>query len=149
MDVSVLGTIDRKTYVKKFRRDLSPLSNPLDPPMYDMSLGRSTAYIYDIRLCWLLCTSVKRDIWCDGLHSDKPRLSISNLAPVSSRFEVEISGLWNFSVRVQSWSAKVETDPALIGKIFENHQSDPVLIRPYKTMYFILPHEAKQPREAK
>ena len=51
MDVSVLGTIDRKTYVKKFRRDLSPLSNPLDPPMYDMSLGRSTAYIYDIRLC--------------------------------------------------------------------------------------------------
>jgi len=32
---------------------------------------------------------------------------------------------------------------------FENHQSDPVLIRQYKTMCFILPHEAKQPREAK
>jgi len=28
----------------------------------------------------------------------------------------------------------------LIHKIFENHQSDPVLIRPFKTMHFILPH---------
>jgi len=34
-----------------------------------------------------------------------------------------ISGrLWNFSVRVQSWSEKIE--------------SDPVLIRPSKTMHF-------------
>jgi len=38
---------------------------------------------------------------------------------------------------------KVESDPVLIHKIFENHQSDPVLIRPYKTIHFILPHEAK------
>ena len=65
------------------------------------------------------------------------------------RNPAEMSRLWSFSVRVQSWSPKVESDPVLICKIFENHQSDPVLIRPYKTMYFILTHEAKQPREAK
>ena len=57
---------------------------------------------------------------------------------------IETSRLWNFSVRVQSWSAKVESDPVLTCKIFENHQSDPVLIRPYKTMYFILSHEANR-----
>ena len=39
----------------------------------------------------------------------------------------EMSGLWNFSVRVQSWSDKIESDPVLIRKIFENHLSDPVL----------------------
>jgi len=36
----------------------------------------------------------------------------------------EMSGLWNFSVRVQSWSDKIQSDPVLIRKIFENHQSD-------------------------
>jgi len=56
--------------------------------------------------------------------------------------EPEMSGLWNFSVRVQSSSAKIESDPVLFRKIFEN-QSDLVLIRPCKTMYFILAHEAK------
>ena len=68
---------------------------------------------------------------------------------ISAAYLPEMRRLWNFSVRVQSWSAKVESDPVLIRKIFENHQSDPVLIRPYKTMRFILPHGAKQPREAK
>jgi len=48
----------------------------------------------------------------------------------------EMSGLWNFSVRVQSWSNKIESDPALIRKVFENHQSDPVLIRPCKITRF-------------
>jgi len=33
MDVSVPGTIDQKTYLKKFRGGFSPLSPPLDPPM--------------------------------------------------------------------------------------------------------------------
>jgi len=33
---------------------------------------------------------------------------------------------------IQSWSTN-----------FWNHKSDPVLIRPCRTMYFILPHEAK------
>jgi len=33
MDVSVPGTIDQKTYLKKFREGFSPLSLPLDPPM--------------------------------------------------------------------------------------------------------------------
>jgi len=42
-----------------------------------------------------------------------------------------MSELWNFLVRVQSWSDKIESDPVLIRKIFENHQSDPVL----KIMY--------------
>jgi len=46
------------------------------------------------------------------------------------------SGLWNFSVRVQSWSDEIESDPFLNWKIFENHQSDPVLIRKFKIMYF-------------
>ena len=47
-----------------------------------------------------------------------------------------MSGLTNFSVRVQSWSAKIESDPVLIRKIFENHQSYLVLIRQCKIMYF-------------
>ena len=33
MNVSVSGTIDQKTYLKKFRGGFSPLSPPLDPPM--------------------------------------------------------------------------------------------------------------------
>jgi len=33
MDVSVSGTIDQKTYLKKFRGGFSPLSPPLNPPM--------------------------------------------------------------------------------------------------------------------
>jgi len=48
----------------------------------------------------------------------------------------EMRGLWNFSVRVQSWSNKTESDPVLICTIFENHQSDPVLIRHCKIIYF-------------
>jgi len=32
VDVSVSGTIDQKTYLKKFRGGLSTLSPPLDPP---------------------------------------------------------------------------------------------------------------------
>jgi len=32
MDVSVSGTIDRKTYLKKYSGGLSPLA-PLDPPV--------------------------------------------------------------------------------------------------------------------
>ena len=48
----------------------------------------------------------------------------------------EMSGLRNFSVRVQSWSDEIESDPVLIRKIFENNQSDPVLIRQCKIMYF-------------
>jgi len=48
----------------------------------------------------------------------------------------EMSGLWNFSVRVQSCSNKIESDPVLIRKIYENHESDPVLIRQGQIMYF-------------
>ena len=48
----------------------------------------------------------------------------------------QMSGLRNFSVRVQSWSTKIESDPDMIRKTFENHQSDPVLIRQCKIMYF-------------
>jgi len=44
----------------------------------------------------------------------------------------EMGGLWKFSVWVQSWSEEIESDPVLICKIFENHQSNPVLIRPCK-----------------
>ena len=54
----------------------------------------------------------------------------------SSLSSPEMSGLWNFSVRVQSWSDNIESDPVLIRKIFENHQSDPVQICQCKIMYF-------------
>jgi len=37
MDVSVSGTIDQKTYLKKFRGASAPLA-PLDPPMDTLSL---------------------------------------------------------------------------------------------------------------
>ena len=40
-----------------------------------------------------------------------------------------------FSVRVQSWSDEIKSDPVLIRKIFENHQSDPVLIGLCKKRY--------------
>jgi len=53
--------------------------------------------------------------------------------------------LWKFSVQVQSWSDKIDSDPVLIRKIFENHQSDPVLVHECKIIcIFILPHEAKE-----
>ena len=55
---------------------------------------------------------------------------------VRQRCTAELSGLWNFSVRVQSWSYKIESDPVLIHKMFENRQSDPVLIRQCKIIYF-------------
>jgi len=38
---------------------------------------------------------------------------------------------------------KINPIAILICKIFENHQSNPVLIRQCKTMFFILPHEGK------
>jgi len=43
-------------------------------------------YMFHTRFS-LFCTSVKRDIWCDGPRSDKPSLSINHSAPLSSRFE--------------------------------------------------------------
>jgi len=39
-------------------------------------------------------------------------------------------------VHLWSWSEKIESYPVLIYKISKNHQYDPVLIRPSKTMYF-------------
>ena len=39
MSVSVSGTTDQKTYLKKFRGGFSPLSPPLDPPMAMEKLG--------------------------------------------------------------------------------------------------------------
>ena len=54
-----------------------------------------------------------------------------------------MSGLWNFSVQVQSWPDKIESDPILIRNIFENHQSDPALICQCKKK-FILSYETKE-----
>jgi len=34
-------------------------------------------------------------------------------------YRAEMRGLWNFSVRVQSWSAKIESDPVMICKILK------------------------------
>jgi len=96
---------------------------------------------------WPLAISVKTGVMAQT--SLRPFTSTISIVMTRSLCLLEMSKLWIFSVRVQSWSAKVESDPVLIRKIFENHQSDPVLIRQYKTMYYILPHKAKQPREAK
>ena len=60
----------------------------------------------------------------------------------------EMSGLWNISVWVQSWSDKIESDPVLISKIFENHQSDPVPIRQCKIMCFYFASWSKRTTRA-
>ena len=62
--------------------------------------------------------------------------SVATWRAENMHYAPEMSGLWNFSVRVQSWSAEIESDPVLIRKIFENRQSDPVLIRQCKIIYF-------------
>jgi len=59
-----------------------------------------------------------------------------------------MSGLWNFSVRVQSWSDKIESHPVLIRKIFENYQSDAVLIRQCKIMHFYFSSWSKETTRA-
>jgi len=54
------------------------------------------------------------------------------------------SRLWNFSVRVQSWSDKIESDPVLISKflkIISPIQSWSAIV---KSCIFIWPHEAKK-----
>jgi len=114
---------------------------------FDPNLGRDPLFA-DPDLCHtpvglaMLCTTIR-----SACHRQQSVWTGACLA--------EMSRLWNFSVRVQSWSDKIESDPVLIRKIFENHESDPVLIRQCKIMYFyftswgkiapavLLPHEAK------
>jgi len=63
--------------------------------------------------------------------------SIISLSSIAHQWcTAEMSRLWNFSVQVQFWSDVIESDPALISEIFENHMSNPVLIRQHKIMYF-------------
>jgi len=107
----------------------------------------STFLLFDI-------SDVHYDAAWFGWYSFTHLFLYTAVIPNFSNF-LHVHGMWtrdertvNFSVRVQSWSAKVESDPVLIRKILENHQSDPVLICPWKNMHF-LPQEAKQPREAK
>jgi len=64
------------------------------------------------------------------------------------KFLSEMSGLWNFSDRVQPWSDEIESDQVLIRKIFENDQSDPVLIHPCKIMSFYFAWCGKSTTEA-
>jgi len=56
----------------------------------------------------------------------------------------EMSRLWNFSVRVQSWYDEIESDPVLIRKIFENLSLIQSWSANVKSCIFILPHEAKE-----
>jgi len=49
MDVSVSGTINRKTYLKKYRGDFSPLSAPLDPPMHLQKFDQSKKNRFSIK----------------------------------------------------------------------------------------------------
>jgi len=61
------------------------------------------------------------------------------LAPFSRQLRQwlpEMSGLWNFSCRDWYWSEKFESNPILISKIFEYHQSHPILIHPCKSNFF-------------
>jgi len=83
---------------------------------------------------WNTCTEFTKNVWkrtrvvaryCQFFGSGTTAI-----------WSTEMSGLWNFSVWVQSWSDKIESDPVLIRKILENHQSDPVLIRQCKTINF-------------
>jgi len=84
----------------------------------------SVRCLHRVRICCtLLCPR------CTGIPKFYPLTAMAICAP-------EMTGLWNFSVRVQSWSDKIESDPVLVCKIFENHPSDPVLIRQCKIMYF-------------
>jgi len=55
---------------------------------------------------------------------------------ISSYTRQRWAGCEIFQFRVQCWSEKIESDPVLIRKIFENQRSDPVLICPCKIMYF-------------
>jgi len=77
---------------------------------------------------WLLSRRV-----IDSIHAIIAR----NIVQVRSFWQSEMSGQWNFSVRLQSWSDKIESEPILIRKISENHQLDPVLIRPCKKNEFL------------
>ena len=89
---------------------------------WSRNLNKTVARIRSglFKMCWILPDS-----------SPEIRILYSvNLCPPA-----EMSGLWYFSVRVQSWSDKIESHPVLIRKIFEN-QSDPVLIWQCKIMYF-------------
>ena len=55
-----------------------------------------------------------------------------------------MSGLWNFSVRVQSWSDKIESDPVLIRKFLKIISPIQYWSVNVKSCIFILPHEAKE-----
>ena len=98
---------------------------------------KSKAFLLQTELDWILCFLNKRDFlfaWLIG-YLAYTFLLLRPCCEKTCRLP-EMSGLWNFSVRVQSWSDKIESDPVLICKIFENHQSHPVLICQCKIMYF-------------
>jgi len=80
--------------------------------------------------------TVKRDLMQPIASNPEYHSRWCHESTPARRWPSEMSGVWNFSVRVQSWSDKIKSDPVLIRKIFENHQSDPVLIRQCQIMYF-------------
>ena len=55
----------------------------------------------------------------------------------------EMIGLWNFSVRVQSWSDKIEFNPVLTAKFFKIISPIQSWSARVKSWIFILPHEVK------
>jgi len=56
----------------------------------------------------------------------------------------EMSGLWNFSVRVQSWPDKIEYEPVLIRKFLKFISPIQSWSTSVKSFIFVLPHEAKE-----
>jgi len=77
--------------------------------------------------------------WCERTRPEKgnAKLEVSGGMP-------EMSGLWNFSVRVQPWSEKIESDPVLIRKILKIASLIQSWSAKVKSCIFILPHEAKE-----
>ena len=89
-------------------------------------------------------------MWKHQFHSDLWRTiflcscivyCVCNMDQVSA---TEMSGLWNFSVRVQSWSDKIESDQVLSAKFLKIISPIQSWSANVKSCIFILPHEAKE-----
>ena len=63
--------------------------------------------------------------------------------PSQSHKPAEMSGLWNFLVRVQSWSDKIESNPVQIRKFLKIMSLIQSRSASVKSCSFILPHETK------
>jgi len=107
---------------------------------YDLTLTRLSHDSYstrkNFRWLWLDSDSKSLWLWLNKNDLDTPLMQRHDKAYVASCLWGRDERTVKFFSRVQSWSDKIESDAVLIPKIFENHQSNPVLIRQGKIMYF-------------